>query len=44
MDKPHRPINVPGTLGKLVDQMMRRNPADRPTIQEVCASLAQVAA
>ncbi|GGP39001.1 protein kinase domain-containing protein [Streptomyces melanogenes] len=44
VDKPHRPVNVPGTLGKLVEQMMRRDPADRPTIQEVRKSLDQAAA
>ncbi|MFF2813353.1 protein kinase [Streptomyces sp. NPDC058000] len=39
VDRPHRPINVPGSLGKLIEQMMRRNPADRPTMAEVCAEI-----
>ncbi|MEU6331276.1 protein kinase [Streptomyces sp. NPDC047049] len=39
VDKPHRPINVPGRLGGLIEQMMNRNPADRPTSGEVCAEL-----
>ncbi|AOP51109.1 protein kinase [Streptomyces lydicus] len=37
--QPHRRITVPGSLGKLIEQMMRRNPADRPTSEEVCAEL-----
>lgn len=44
VDKPHRPITVPGPLGRLIEQMMHRNPVDRPTIQEVCKTLSQAAA
>ncbi|MFI1628190.1 protein kinase family protein [Streptomyces noursei] len=39
VQKPHRRINVPGPLGRLIEQMMARNPADRPTRGEVCAEL-----
>ncbi|MEU8568783.1 protein kinase [Streptomyces pathocidini] len=39
VDKPHRPITVPGMLGKLIEQMMSREPADRPTSSEVCEAL-----
>ncbi|MFE0377962.1 protein kinase family protein [Streptomyces inhibens] len=39
VDKPHRPVNVPGALGRLIEQMMTRNPADRPTSAEVCQEL-----
>ncbi|MYU56875.1 MULTISPECIES: protein kinase domain-containing protein [Streptomyces] len=39
VDKPHRPINVPGTLGKIIEQMMSRDPADRPTGAEICEEL-----
>ncbi|MFF8315438.1 protein kinase domain-containing protein [Streptomyces lydicus] len=39
VDKPHRPINVPGALGMLIEQMMSRHPADRPTSAEVCQAL-----
>jgi serine/threonine protein kinase len=39
VDKPHRPINVPGILGKLIEQMLSRNPADRPSSTEVCQEL-----
>ncbi|WP_411146589.1 hypothetical protein [Streptomyces sp. x-80] len=42
MDKPHRPITVPGKLGKLIEQMMSRNPADRPTSAEICGELRAV--
>ncbi|MFD9487196.1 protein kinase [Streptomyces sp. NPDC059991] len=44
VDKPHRLINLPGTLGTVVKEMMRRYPADRPTIQEVCENLDLAAA
>ncbi|MEU0100996.1 protein kinase [Streptomyces sp. NPDC006267] len=36
---PHRPVNVPGVLGDLIDQMLSPDPADRPTCAEVCESL-----
>ncbi|MGX7760083.1 protein kinase [Streptomyces angustmyceticus] len=39
VDRPHRPVNVPGPLGGLIEQMMTRNPADRPTSGEVCVEL-----
>ncbi|MFE0192431.1 protein kinase [Streptomyces sp. NPDC058989] len=39
VDKPHRPINVPGPLGKLIEQMMSRSPADRPTMSTICREL-----
>ncbi|MFJ8676967.1 hypothetical protein [Streptomyces sp. NPDC093589] len=41
VDKPHRPINVPGVLGDIIERMMSRDPADRPTIAEVCEKLDQ---
>ncbi|MFD7677568.1 protein kinase [Streptomyces sp. NPDC060187] len=34
-----RPVSAPGKLGPLVDAMLSRNPADRPTIGEVIAAL-----
>lgn len=39
VNKPHRPINVSGVLGRLIEQMMSRNPADRPTSAEICGEL-----
>ncbi|MCR8578201.1 protein kinase [Streptomyces sp. Isolate_219] len=39
VDKPHRPINVPGPLGPLIEGMMSREPSVRPTSTEVCAAL-----
>ncbi|WP_308403791.1 protein kinase domain-containing protein [Streptomyces rhizoryzae] len=39
VDKPHRPINVPGPLGEVIEEMMRRTSADRPTAAEVCAAI-----
>ncbi|GAU70818.1 hypothetical protein SSP35_23_00080 [Streptomyces sp. NBRC 110611] len=39
VDKPHRPINVPGPLGPLIEQMMSPKPADRPAMAEVCAEI-----
>ncbi|BDH15791.1 hypothetical protein HOK021_69700 [Streptomyces hygroscopicus] len=39
VDKPHRPVNVPGAQGGLIEQMMSRNPADRPSSAEVCQEL-----
>lgn len=43
VDKPHWPISIPGPLGALVEQMMSRNPADRPTSTEVRKALEDVA-
>ncbi|MDI3424300.1 protein kinase family protein [Streptomyces luteolus] len=39
VDKPHRPINVPGALGALIEHMMSRDPADRPRAADVCREL-----
>lgn len=39
VDKPHRPINVPGALGTLIEHMMSRDPADRPSAAAVCREL-----
>lgn len=39
VEKPHRPVNVPGPLGTLMEQMMSRDPADRPSSAEVCREL-----
>ncbi|WP_324605552.1 protein kinase family protein [Streptomyces niger] len=39
VSKPHRPINVPGPLGGIIEQMMSRNPADRPGADDVCREL-----
>ncbi|QIY57008.1 protein kinase [Streptomyces sp. RPA4-5] len=39
VDKPHRPITVPGAQGRLIEQMMSRDPADRPSSTEVCQAL-----
>ncbi|WP_055557630.1 protein kinase [Streptomyces sp. NBRC 110028] len=39
VDGPHRPVNVPGVLGKLIDAMLSSEPADRPTSAEVCKEL-----
>ncbi|MFE7278762.1 protein kinase [Streptomyces sp. NPDC057623] len=39
VDSPHRPINVPGILGKLIEQMLSPAPDDRPTPAEVCDAL-----
>ncbi|WP_019887264.1 hypothetical protein [Streptomyces purpureus] len=36
----HRPVIVAGVLGKLIPEMLRYDPADRPTSAEVCAALA----
>ncbi|MFE4828833.1 protein kinase [Streptomyces sp. NPDC056672] len=38
-EKPHRPVTVPGVLGKLIEEMLRPNPGDRPTCAEICADL-----
>ncbi|MFF3153857.1 lipopolysaccharide kinase InaA family protein [Streptomyces sp. NPDC057910] len=40
----HRPVNVAGTLGALVNDMLRYDARDRPTAHEVCKSLDQAAA
>ncbi|MGW8729320.1 protein kinase domain-containing protein [Streptomyces sp. NPDC055808] len=40
----HRPVNVAGALGALIDDMLRPVPGDRPTIQEVCTALDRSAA
>ncbi|MGW7006893.1 protein kinase domain-containing protein [Streptomyces sp. NPDC054933] len=39
VERPHRPVTVPGTLGKLIDAMLSRKPEDRPTAAEVCQVL-----
>lgn len=39
VDGPHRPVNVPGVLGKLIETMLSPEPNDRPTSAEVCAVL-----
>lgn len=39
VDGPHRPVNVPGVLGKLIKAMLSPDPADRPTSAEVCREL-----
>lgn len=39
VDGPHRPVTVPGAFGELIEEMLRPNPADRPTIGEVCKAL-----
>ncbi|MFF5808286.1 protein kinase [Streptomyces sp. NPDC012746] len=39
VDGPHRPVEIPGDLGKLVDAMLRPEPADRPTAAEACEAL-----
>ncbi|WP_431771755.1 protein kinase [Streptomyces cucumeris] len=38
-DGPHRPVEVPGVLGGLIEAMLSPRPADRPTGAEVCAEL-----
>ncbi|MFI9050671.1 protein kinase [Streptomyces sp. NPDC053427] len=42
VDRPHRKITVPGALGKLIEHMMSREPADRPTSAEVRQELKNV--
>ncbi|MBL1089209.1 protein kinase [Streptomyces sp. 9-7] len=39
VDSPHRPITVRSPLGPLIEQMMSRDPTDRPTTLEVCGAL-----
>lgn len=41
VDSPHRPVTVPGVLGKLIEQMLSPVPADRPTSAEVYNELNQ---
>ncbi|KUN94507.1 hypothetical protein AQJ67_36870 [Streptomyces caeruleatus] len=36
VEGPHRPVNVPGVLGKLIEHMLSPAPDDRPTLAEVC--------
>ncbi|MEI5099341.1 protein kinase [Streptomyces sp. PmtG] len=40
----HRPVNVAGVLGQLINDMLRYEPRDRPTMREVCKTLATDAA
>ncbi|MGW2865380.1 protein kinase domain-containing protein [Streptomyces sp. NPDC001205] len=40
----HRPVNIAGSLGALVTDMLRYHAEDRPTIQDVCKALEQAAA
>ncbi|MDT0342676.1 protein kinase domain-containing protein [Streptomyces litchfieldiae] len=35
----HRPVRIPGVLGEIVAATLRPEPADRPTMAEVCAAL-----
>ncbi|MVO83972.1 protein kinase [Streptomyces sp. p1417] len=37
--KSHRPVNIAGPLGRLVDDMLRPEPRDRPDMREVCGTL-----
>ncbi|MET7766595.1 protein kinase family protein [Streptomyces sp. NPDC005336] len=39
VEGPHRPVDVPGVLGKLIDAMLSPEPSHRPTSAEVCAEL-----
>jgi len=39
VDGPHRPVNVSGALGRLIDAMLGPAPSHRPTSDEVCAAL-----
>ncbi|MFI0764982.1 protein kinase family protein [Streptomyces sp. NPDC021218] len=39
VDGPHRPVNVHGVLGKLIEAMLSPDPADRPNSAEVCKEL-----
>lgn len=39
VDKPHRVVNVPGPLGGLIDRMLSRSPADRPSSTDVSREL-----
>jgi serine/threonine protein kinase len=43
VNKPHRPVNVPGPLGELIRAMMRRSPSERPTIAQVTDALGEAA-
>ncbi|KUF15303.1 protein kinase [Streptomyces silvensis] len=40
VDRSHRPVNIAGPLGRLVDDMLRPDPRDRPTMREVRGTLA----
>ncbi|MEU5973787.1 protein kinase [Streptomyces sp. NPDC047315] len=42
VDGPHRPVIVPGTLGKIIEATLSPTPTDRPTSREVCDELANV--
>ncbi|MFI2257453.1 protein kinase [Streptomyces tubercidicus] len=39
VDKPHRAITVPGALGALIERMMSRDPAERPSGADVYQEL-----
>ncbi|WP_327384899.1 protein kinase [Streptomyces sp. NBC_01207] len=39
VDGPHRPVTIPGELGKLVNAMLMPSPADRPSAAEACEAL-----
>ncbi|MEU6989216.1 protein kinase [Streptomyces sp. NPDC046465] len=39
VDRSHRPVNVARPLGWLINDMLRYDPHDRPSMQEVCAAL-----
>ncbi|MFI1829575.1 protein kinase [Streptomyces sp. NPDC020412] len=39
VEGPHRPVDVPGTLGRLIEAMLSPNPTDRPTSREVHGEL-----
>ena len=39
VDGPHRPVNVSGVLGRLIEAMLSPAPSHRPTSDEVCAEL-----
>ncbi|UFQ20169.1 protein kinase [Streptomyces huasconensis] len=38
-DRTHRPVNVAGPLGWLINDMLRSEPRDRPSMHEVCKTL-----
>lgn len=44
VDRTHRPVNVAGMLGWLINDMLRPSPGDRPTAQDVCKTLETEAA
>ncbi|GGR71179.1 hypothetical protein GCM10010252_06830 [Streptomyces aureoverticillatus] len=39
VERTHRPVNIAGMLGWLVNDMLRPEPRDRPTMGEVCKAL-----